>query len=136
MDQDKNLKLFFNLYFAFANGNTSDKKERRFAKNLNDIFTENDSDIRIETNETTNYGHSISILKLGSKTISDNLIISLINFLFNLDQNMNIRHSDVLDIAQLANTFNSLSEEIDSKIRIIGYKYGYRGMLISLSKLE
>ena len=143
---DKNTRLFLFLYNRFIEGSNNNLETmERFIENINSLFEENGSDIKIRIYDEESVranpeeyeykGVQPEFVGEGISDISDDLLISLINFLFNIPRGQNIIGRDPLELIEEMEEFNSLAKDIESRVRIISYRNEFEGVMISLNRL-
>lgn len=108
---------------------------------INPIFRENGTDLELEigNEESINLEDPEEIIEPameGGGYISDKLIIELVNFLYNLDDETTLflRSSD--ELLDDVSNFNHLARQLNSRIRIVNYGTEFEGTLISTFKLK
>jgi hypothetical protein len=141
--KSKNEKLFAFLYDRFIEDTNTDLETmERFIENINPIFEEHNSNMRIEIynedfiRENPKYQEADVQQELigEDKYIPDDLIISLINFLFN-PGHVALIYRAAGESDEVAQEFNDLARRIGSRIRVISYTHNFEGAIISLGKL-
>lgn len=138
MEKETNLRIFDWLYEVFIEeAETDPQRMERFLDEINSIFEDNNKDTRIEIGNTLDlYDFVAPKLIKGRNFFSTHLIMILVNFLFNMDEDTWIIFRDEGELDTETKRFNTYAEEIGSKIRIIPYEDGYRATLTSSTKLE
>ncbi len=105
-------------------------------------FMKNNSDIKIllgpmyDNDDEEDVSSVKNELDVVNRCISTNLVLSLIDFLFNLSSNMRLIYCTPDELDDKVKVFNDIAEDIESRIRIITYRGRYQGILIALTKIE
>lgn len=143
MEKEQNLKLFNVLYDIFINyAYVTEEQMERFIDSISPTFMKNNSDIKIllgpmyDNDDEEDVSSVKNELDVVNRCISTNLVLSLIDFLFNLSSNMRLIYCTSDELDDKVKVFNDIAEDIESRIRIITYRGRYQGILIALPKIE